>query len=589
MAEVVQVTLAALADTLETEESVWVRLAADRSERGWVLRLLEVTTTEPPPSWKVVTWAYPSARFLASRRRGEMVAAWLRKQRIVLRGATIPLSFHETAICERRESGWNGRNLEPLRWPHQEYRLTGGQNNPPTAELVSDKAPSFVSFDVALACLLDVPLAGWSISGREFVVRRQDRSGRITDVQVDDVALVADIEGERLAGAVVELAGNAPGPTKKLTGKSRQVRFPLPDGMPEGSWLLLRSGSAWLDRRYLTWPYARTPEPAVENVAYSPEPVIGLGALGSGTGELMASAQFFACSGLQAAADKNAAIFFLHAGIALEHLSKALLSSLHGSLIARSADFDSLLHLSGLSRHASTKPSQMRTITLQESVKRAAQIVPELGNLSASLSPLIDARSGVAHAALAQPEEVEALIVPFLRAGDLLLSGMGADRREYWGDLIDVVDARVNASTEKARISALEKMAVARSEFKQRVGDLADEAREALLHAIEAAYAPEKYEQTLVPCPACSTPALIEGTIDVDWEADWEFKDGEVYAVGAYPEVTIFPQTLDCRACGLRLRGEPELVAAGLQHSWKLRDIDPADFSVEVDEGWLDI
>ena len=588
MAEIVQLPVAALADALQEEKTVWVRLAADRSENGWLLRLLEITTGEPPPSWAPVRWTYPSALFAASARRGSTAATWLRERKIGLRGATIPLNFHDTVICERRESGWDGRGFEPLRWPHQECRLTGAQTNLPAAELVSDEAPSFVSFDVASACLLSVPFTGWSISGREFVIRRQDRSGRLTNVRFDAVELTTDVEGEHLAGAVVEFAGNVPGPVKKLTGGSRRVRFPLPEGMPEGSWLLLRRGSQWLDRHFLTWPQARAVEPAPD-VERIPEPDTRLEVAQPVDADLAASAQAFSRSSLQAAADKDAAVFFLHAGTGLEHLSKALLASLHGSLIARPNDFDSLLHLSGLSKHATTRPSQMRTITLQDSVKRAAQIVPELANLSPALTPLVEARSGVAHAALVQPEVVEAVIVPFLRACDLLLGALEIDRREFWGELIEVVDARVAASTEEARISALEKVAVARIEFRARVSNLADEAREVLLHAILAAYAPEKYEQTLVNCPACSTLALIEGTIDVDWEPDWDYADGEAYMVGAFPEVTIFPQRLECRACGLRLRGEAELAAAGVPHSWKLEDIDPDDFNVPVEEGWPDI
>ncbi len=304
--------------------------------------------------------------------------------------------------------------------------------------------------------------------------------------------------------------------------------------------------------------------------------------------DLAASAKTFSRSSLQAAVAKDAAIFFLHAGTALEHLLKALLASLHGGLIAKSDDFNSLLHLSGLSKHASTKPSQMRTITLQEALKRAAQIVPELANLNTGLGPLVAARNGVTHAALVQPEAVEVMIVPFLRVCDLLLDAMQIDRREFWGDLIDLVDARVAESAELARISVLEKIAVARIEFKARVDSLADQ-REAFLQALVAGYAPKRYEQTLVACPACSTPALVEGTIDVDWTPDWTFVGGEVYEVELYLVVTIFPQRLECRACKLGLQGEPELAAAGVPHSWKLDDVDPDDFNIDVKEDWPDL
>ncbi len=303
----------------------------------------------------------------------------------------------------------------------------------------------------------------------------------------------------------------------------------------------------------------------------------------------MTSAQTFGRSGLRALAAGDAAVFMLHAGTALEHLSKSLLASLHGSLIASLKDFDSLLHLSGLSKHAGTKPSEMRTITLLEALERAGQIVPELGNLKTSLRPLVDGRNGVAHAALVDPDAAEHVAAPFLRACDLLLAAMERERAEFWGDLLEVVDAREAASAEAAKIRALERLAAARAAFEVRYGSLSASGRDALLLAIAGSYAPEKYEQTLLDCPACATRALVEGTINVDWEPDWDHADGESYIVGAYPEVTIFPQRLECRACGLRLEGEAELAAAQVPHSWNLENVDPDDFHVPVEEGWLEL
>jgi hypothetical protein len=304
---------------------------------------------------------------------------------------------------------------------------------------------------------------------------------------------------------------------------------------------------------------------------------------------LAASAQSFGRSGLQAFAGGDAAVFLLHAGTALEHLSKSLLASLHGSLIASPNDFDSLLHLTDLSKHAGTPPAQMRTITLTMALERAGKIVPELANLKTSLQPLVDGRNGVVHAAIVDPAAAERVVVPYLRACDLLLAGMDRDRAEFWGDLLEVVDAREAASAEAATIRALDKLAAARAAFKVRYDSLNSDVRAALLGAIAASYAPEKYEQTLLDCPVCSTPALVEGTISVDWQPDFDYDDGEMYVAGAYPEVTIFPQRFECRACGLSLEGRAELEAGKVPRSWTLEDIDPDDFVDELAVGWDDV
>jgi hypothetical protein len=74
MAEIVQLPVAALADALEEEKTLWVRFAADRSENGWLLRLLEITTAEPPPLSRVTSQrgpvpsvAHPTTQVLAPR------------------------------------------------------------------------------------------------------------------------------------------------------------------------------------------------------------------------------------------------------------------------------------------------------------------------------------------------------------------------------------------------------------------------------------------------------------------------------------------------------------------------------------------
>jgi hypothetical protein len=87
----------------------------------------------------------------------------------------------------------------------------------------------------------------------------------------------------------------------------------------------------------------------------------------------------------------------------------------------------------------------------------------------------------------------------------------------------------------------------------------------------------------------CGTDALVEGTIDVEWKPDWDYADGESYIAGAYPEVTIFPQRLEYRACGLELEGEVELAAADVPRSWELDDIDPDHFREEPDYDWEDV
>jgi hypothetical protein len=309
-------------------------------------------------------------------------------------------------------------------------------------------------------------------------------------------------------------------------------------------------------------------------------------ALTSWSDDLLSSAEKYARSAMRALLDGDQGVFLLHAGTSFEHLSKGCLASLHNSLIA-APDFDSLLHACGVGRHAKKPLGQMRTITFGDAVVRAQQLVPELGNAEASLRLLLQARNGVAHAALIDVDAIEATTDAWLRACQALLDYAGRDTDDFWGELLPVVQVRLTKSAQEASRRATDKITSARLVFEGKVDALDRDVRAALVLAIEGSYVVEPYEQQLRVCPACGTLSLITGTVDVDWEPDWDFADGESYIAGAYPAVTFYPSSLECRACGLALSGDGELVAAGVERSWKLDDVDPDDFRPEPD--WDDI
>jgi hypothetical protein len=268
MSRLVQTTLSELSETLERENAVWVRVSADFARDEWTLRLLEMTSGDAPPRWQEISWRYPDFLFRALEIDGAITANWLLSGKILLEGIEIPAPFHQQLLRERRESGWGTNSCEPLAWPSEEWRLsrTDSANSSGVSELVSATAPYYDSPDMAIAQLLGVPYTGYNNSSREFVFRQQDRRGRLVSIRVDAAEVSARVDGEDLAGAVVELAGTSPGPTHELDGSSpATVPFPLPNGLPELPSIVLRSGEAWLDRRSLSWP-TRADRPGVEYV-----------------------------------------------------------------------------------------------------------------------------------------------------------------------------------------------------------------------------------------------------------------------------------------------------------------------------------
>jgi hypothetical protein len=293
---------------------------------------------------------------------------------------------------------------------------------------------------------------------------------------------------------------------------------------------------------------------------------------------LLDGAGTFAQSALRARLDDDPMVYLLHASTALELLAKAYLSSLSGTLIAASGDFDSLLHGSGHSRHARTPLSRMRTITATEALRRVRQLEPEFES-GPALQLLAEVRNGIVHAGLFESGADDDLLVPFLRACDFMIGKVpGGSRERMWGDLVGTVDVRLSESAKETELLVADAVASAHLAFEQQFGSMDRAVREAVLTGIERSYDVTKYEQALVDCPGCGRQALTSGSYDVDWEPDYDYADGETYVAGAYPVVTFRPGYLHCRVCDLELDGEEQLEAAGIEKSWHLVDVDPADF-----------
>lgn len=262
-------------DCIATEPIAWVRIAAVRREDGtWHARLLELTSGASPPSWKLHEWRYPSVLFAAMKESGEAVGEWLRTCKISLGEREISLPEAMTRLTwERRQSGSPGP-YESLDWPVTETTIAhvDSSQREPQGHLVSGgDGPSFITFYTAAACFfwLDRQPVGGSLH-QGVIYRHQDTRGRLNAVQIRGDQIEVKVEGRAIGGMIVELAGEAPGPIHRISDRHRSsdetVRFPLRDGVPLGAWILLRCGDEWIDRRFLTAPWARGVEAGVEFV-----------------------------------------------------------------------------------------------------------------------------------------------------------------------------------------------------------------------------------------------------------------------------------------------------------------------------------
>ncbi len=263
-------------DRIAAEPITWLRVAAVRQEdHTWHARLLELTSGAVPPSWEPHEWDYPSVLFAGMTQGGEAIGEWLRTCKIPLGDREISLPQMAISLTwERRQSRSPGP-YESLDWPVTETTLSQAavSQGEPQGHLVSDgDAPSFINFYTAAACFfwLDRQPVGGSLY-QGVMYRHQDTRGRLNSVRIADEEIEVEVEGSAIGGMIIELAGDAPGPTQRISNPNstpaETVRFPLKDGLlPPGAWVLLRRGAEWVDRRFLTVPWTRGVEAGVEVV-----------------------------------------------------------------------------------------------------------------------------------------------------------------------------------------------------------------------------------------------------------------------------------------------------------------------------------
>lgn len=299
--------------------------------------------------------------------------------------------------------------------------------------------------------------------------------------------------------------------------------------------------------------------------------------------QLADSSARFARSALQAHAD-DPATFLLHAATSLEHLAKATLAARHPSLIVAANDYESLLHACGQpSLKKRPRARGMVTINAREAINRACHFVPALTPLVTDLDLLIMVRNGVVHLGEASTSAVDDILVPYLQASEELRASLiDLDRDSYWGEFIGIVDSALGENVQRARMRVETALAIARQEFKRRFGTLEDAARETMLRVITMGHAPAGYDEQLLNCPACNIPALVSGSVETEFDEDWDHRDRIL--LGVHASFTFIPSKLRCMACGLGLDGRDELGAAGVDGFWEL-DVDEHDF-FESPEDW---
>jgi hypothetical protein len=266
---------------IQSQETLWVRIAARLHDDAWGISLLDVVGGVPPPNWMPQRWEYDEVVFISAISRGQDVCQWFQNDEIFLDGLSIRLNFGDNKqqnwqfYDHESKSSYGG--YEVLEWPYTRYELSSPCESlkpSPQDLLISENSPSFINFAEAAVSFFGIsgrPVS--SVDQIKLMLRLQDCSGRIKRIRIDAVEMSIMVEGETLNQMQLELASASQGPVKKLDGDESQiVKFQLPNGLPSGSWVVLKSGSKCVDRKFINYPYT----PPDSNVEFVIEPMTKL-------------------------------------------------------------------------------------------------------------------------------------------------------------------------------------------------------------------------------------------------------------------------------------------------------------------------
>jgi hypothetical protein len=229
-----------------------------------------------------------------------------------------------------------------------------------------------------------------------------------------------------------------------------------------------------------------------------------------------------------------------HAGVATEHLLKAYLAGIHPALIVDGRHFDSLLHATGLGSHAAPL-TKVKTIGLADAHERVLKLLPrKIAIDKKALEPLADARNGVAHSAIHDSTQAEAVFTICLRLADPILEELKVDPVSYWGPYRVLHDKLVDEQVRQERVAAEALLVKARSLFEQRFGHMPHRERDVVLATITSKPMIMMSREAPKTCPACGAQGWVAGEVNVQGVAGQEV-------------VYLIPYGFHCSACDLEV------------------------------------
>jgi hypothetical protein len=239
------------------DAQAFVRVAC-QSER-WAVWHLDAIVGPPtvPSAWQPQIWEYEPVTFIADQAStGALAAALEPDDAQVLQlgpyALTMPV-FTDHLTWWRKPSRARYDSIA-LPWPTLIFELNQPaqpQQQTPSQYLIGDDCPSFFSYEQAFRAFFYGEFSGspgQHVPSDAAVIRIVNATAWLERVVIKPTHMDVLVGGSDVTGARVELNG-ATYRTDARVSETGQVQLPLPNGLPDGSWLYLSRNKQWLDYR----------------------------------------------------------------------------------------------------------------------------------------------------------------------------------------------------------------------------------------------------------------------------------------------------------------------------------------------------
>jgi hypothetical protein len=253
-----QGTLAALLGVLNHVGARVLARAVFQTGRGAVWHVDAIVGTPTVPGgWRAEVWEYDPVTFVAGEVSSRALAAALDPgdaQVLQLGPFALTLPVLHAQLTWRRQPSRARYDSVALPWPATIFELNRParpDRQAPQQYLIGDDCPSFFSYDQAFRAFFYGDFAGapgHHVPSDTALIRMVPGKAWLERVLITPTHMDVIVRGRDVAGTRAELNGATYRADARVSDTG-EVRIPLPDGLPDSSWLYLSRDRQWLDYR----------------------------------------------------------------------------------------------------------------------------------------------------------------------------------------------------------------------------------------------------------------------------------------------------------------------------------------------------